>query len=180
MPTTRGLNPLGHHLTNVLANIIKRHTERHNRKGDAHEIMRFSSTPWGTHKIMCVPLSIRARQEFLGRAASPRRPPPTCASLSKLMQRARRGACLGEKILVRNAATKGRGESNILPKGVYTRFLLTSCGPAGMLARSNFWKHDRRWWAAWSSKPVWGVRSLPGGFDSHVLPPLIISRRLTA
>jgi len=32
-------------------------------------------------------------------------------------------------------------------------------------------KHHRRWWAAWSSKPVRGVRNFPGGFDSHVLPP---------
>ncbi len=32
-------------------------------------------------------------------------------------------------------------------------------------------KHVGRWWAARSSKPVGGMRNLPGGFDSHVLPP---------
>ena len=26
-------------------------------------------------------------------------------------------------------------------------------------------------WAPWSSKPVWGATSVPGGFDSHALPP---------
>lgn len=35
-----------------------------------------------------------------------------------------------------------------------------------------YWKHFGRWWAARSSKPVGGMRNLPGGFDSHVLPPL--------
>jgi hypothetical protein len=31
-----------------------------------------------------------------------------------------------------------------------------------------------RWWAARSSKPVRGVRNFPGGFDSHVPPPIVI------
>lgn len=30
---------------------------------------------------------------------------------------------------------------------------------------------DGSWWGPWSSKPVWGVKSLPGVFDSHTLPP---------
>jgi len=36
-------------------------------------------------------------------------------------------------------------------------------------------KRVGRWWAARSSKPVWGVRNFPGGFDSHALPPLHVS-----
>jgi hypothetical protein len=32
---------------------------------------------------------------------------------------------------------------------------------------------DRFWWASWTSNPVWGVKSVPGGFDSHAPPPLI-------
>lgn len=27
------------------------------------------------------------------------------------------------------------------------------------------------WCASWSSKPVWGVKSVPGGFDSHMPSP---------
>ena len=34
-------------------------------------------------------------------------------------------------------------------------------------------KRVGRWWAARSSKPVGGMRNLPGGFDSHALPPSI-------
>jgi hypothetical protein len=30
---------------------------------------------------------------------------------------------------------------------------------------------DGCWCALWSSKPVFGVGSLIGGFDSHILPP---------
>ncbi len=30
---------------------------------------------------------------------------------------------------------------------------------------------NRAWWLAWSSKPVWGLSKVPGGFDSHALPP---------
>ena len=30
---------------------------------------------------------------------------------------------------------------------------------------------DGCWCAPWSSKPVMGVRSLLGGFDSHIFPP---------
>ena len=30
---------------------------------------------------------------------------------------------------------------------------------------------DESWWALWSSKPVRGVRSFLGEFDSHILPP---------
>ena len=32
---------------------------------------------------------------------------------------------------------------------------------------------DRSWWASWTSNPVGGVKSVPGGFDSHVPPPSI-------
>lgn len=31
---------------------------------------------------------------------------------------------------------------------------------------------DGCWCALWSSKPVFGVGSLMGGFDSHILPPI--------
>ena len=31
---------------------------------------------------------------------------------------------------------------------------------------------DGCWCALWSSKPVFGVDSLMGGFDSHILPPI--------
>jgi len=30
---------------------------------------------------------------------------------------------------------------------------------------------DGSWWGPWSSKPVWGVKNVPGVFDSHTLPP---------
>jgi len=30
---------------------------------------------------------------------------------------------------------------------------------------------DGSWWGPWSSKPAWGVKSVPGVFDSHTLPP---------
>ncbi len=32
---------------------------------------------------------------------------------------------------------------------------------------------EESWWALWSSKPARGVRSFLGGFDSHILPPII-------
>lgn len=32
---------------------------------------------------------------------------------------------------------------------------------------------DGCWCALWSSKPVQGVKSLLGGFDSHIFPPFL-------
>lgn len=32
---------------------------------------------------------------------------------------------------------------------------------------------DGPWWCPWSSKPAWGVKSVPGVFDSHTPPPLL-------
>ena len=39
---------------------------------------------------------------------------------------------------------------------------------------------DGSWWGPWSSKPVWGVKSVPGVFDSHTSPPVRTPRRLLA
>src|SRR6056297_1887468 len=33
---------------------------------------------------------------------------------------------------------------------------------------------DECWCASWSSKPVWGINSVPGGFDSHIFPPIYL------
>ena len=41
-----------------------------------------------------------------------------------------------------------------------------------MLIWKRFMGVDGCWCALWSSKPVRGVSSLLGGFDSHILPPL--------
>ena len=32
---------------------------------------------------------------------------------------------------------------------------------------------DGSWWCPWSSKPAWGVKSVPGVFDSHTPPPCV-------
>ena len=37
---------------------------------------------------------------------------------------------------------------------------------------------DRFWCASWTSNPVGGVKSVPGGFDSHAPPPLVFKSRL--
>jgi len=37
---------------------------------------------------------------------------------------------------------------------------------------------DRSWWVSWTSNPVGGVKSVPGGFDSHAPPPLIFKEFL--
>jgi hypothetical protein len=33
---------------------------------------------------------------------------------------------------------------------------------------------DGAWWLSWSSKPLWGGAPVPGEFDSHTLPPILI------
>ncbi len=33
------------------------------------------------------------------------------------------------------------------------------------------WKCAAHWWGPRTSNPMWGVRTVPGGFDSHALPP---------
>jgi hypothetical protein len=35
------------------------------------------------------------------------------------------------------------------------------------------WKCQGHWWASRTSNPEWGASTLPGGFDSHALPPII-------
>jgi hypothetical protein len=37
---------------------------------------------------------------------------------------------------------------------------------------------DGSWWCPWSSKPAWGVKSVPGVFDSHTPPPCARNRRV--
>jgi hypothetical protein len=57
-------------------------------------------------------------------------------------------------------------------KPVYIILLIRNSDPDPCLVRFPAWKRVGRWWAARSSKPVWGVRNFPGGFDSHALPPI--------
>ena len=33
-------------------------------------------------------------------------------------------------------------------------------------------KCQGHWWASRTSNPVWGAKTVPGGFDSHALPPI--------
>ena len=46
-----------------------------------------------------------------------------------------------------------------------------NCGEPGQMGA------DRARWLVRSSKPLWGVTSLPGGFDSHAPPPLHLDRK---
>jgi hypothetical protein len=36
---------------------------------------------------------------------------------------------------------------------------------------------DGSWWGPWSSKPEWGVKSVPGVFDPHTPPPSLFRAR---
>ncbi len=41
-------------------------------------------------------------------------------------------------------------------------------------------KWTAHWWGSRTSNPVWGARTVPGGFDSHALPPFFILPTLQA
>ena len=36
---------------------------------------------------------------------------------------------------------------------------------------NKVWKCTAHWWGSRTSNPVWGANTVPGGFDSHALPP---------
>ena len=49
----------------------------------------------------------------------------------------------------------------------FNQFFLYSSGRAIQILR----KCQGHWWASRTSNPEWGASTLPGGFDSHALPP---------
>jgi hypothetical protein len=43
----------------------------------------------------------------------------------------------------------------------------------------SLWKCAAHWWGSRTSNPVWGAKPVPGGFDSHALPPFFNTDKLT-